>query len=91
MTDSIAIGVISALWALGHRVPEDVSVVGYNNIADGAFAVPPLTTIDFDKPAYATTVLDLLEARIADPERAIQRVTMPHRLVVRRSTAAARR
>ena len=68
MTDSIAIGVISALWTLGHRVPEDVSVVGYDNIADGAFAVPPLTTIDFDKPAYATTVLDLLEARIADPD-----------------------
>jgi LacI family repressor for deo operon, udp, cdd, tsx, nupC, and nupG len=67
-----------------------VSVVGYDNIADGAFAVPPLTTIDFDKPTYATTVLDLLEARIADPERPIERVTMPHRLVVRQSSAAPR-
>ena len=66
-------------------------MVGYDNIADGAFAVPPLTTIDFDKPSYATTVLDLLERRIADPLRPIQRVTMPHRLIVRRSTAAARR
>ncbi len=90
MTDSIAIGVISALWSLGHRVPEDVSVVGYDNIADGAFAVPPLTTIDFDKPAYATTVLDLLEARIADPDRPIERVTMPHRLVIRQSSASPR-
>ena len=90
MTDSIAIGVISALWTLGHRVPEDVSVVGYDNIADGAFAVPPLTTIDFNKPAYATTVLDLLEARIADPGRPIERVTMPHRLLIRRSSAAPR-
>lgn len=90
MTDSIAIGALSALWTLGCRVPEDISVVGYDNIADGAFAVPPLTTIDFDKRAYATTVLDLLEARISDPGRAIERVTMPHQLVVRGSTAAAR-
>ena len=55
--------------------------------------MPPLTTIDFDKQVYATTVLDLLEARIADPSRAIERVTMPHRLVVRQSStprAAAR-
>ena len=60
-TDFIAIGEISARWTLGHRVPEDASVVGYDNIADGAFAVPPLTTIDFYKPAYASKVLDLLE------------------------------
>jgi DNA-binding LacI/PurR family transcriptional regulator len=91
MTDSIAIGVLSALWTLGHRVPEDVSVVGCDNIADGAFAVPPLTTIDFDKPEYARTVLDLLEARIADPTRPVERVTMAHRLLVRGSTAAPRR
>jgi LacI family repressor for deo operon, udp, cdd, tsx, nupC, and nupG len=91
MTDSIAIGAISALWSLGHRVPDDVSVVGYDNVADGEFAVPPLTTVDFDKQAYARAALDLLEARIADPDRPIQRITMPHRLVVRGSTAAPRR
>lgn len=87
MTDSIAIGALSALWTLGHRVPDDVSVVGYDNVADGAFAVPPLTTIDFDKLGYVTTVLDLLGARITQPDRPIERVTTPHRLVVRRSTA----
>lgn len=90
MTDSIAIGVLSALWTRGLRVPDDVSVVGYDNVADGAFAVPPLTTIDFDKLAYVATVLDLLDARIADPTRAINRVVMPHRLVVRSSTAPPR-
>lgn len=87
MTDSIALGVLSALWTSGHQVPADVSVVGYDNVADGAFAVPPLTTIDFDKRSYARTVLDLLRARIEDPGRPIERVTMPHRLLVRASTA----
>ena len=91
LTDSIAIGVLSALWTRGLRVPDDVSVVGYDNVADGAFAAPPLTTIDFDKPAYAATVLDLLGARIADPERPVSRVVMTHRLVVRSSTAPPRR
>ena len=90
MTDSIAVGVLSALWTLGHRVPDDVSVVGYDNVADSAFTVPPLTTIDFDKHAYASTVLDLLEARIADRDRPIECVTMPHRLLIRASTAARR-
>jgi DNA-binding LacI/PurR family transcriptional regulator len=90
MTDSIALGVLSALWTLGHQVPDDVSVVGYDNIADGAFAVPPLTTVDFDKPAYASTVLDLLATRMADPGRPVERVTVPHRLLVRASTAARR-
>ncbi|GAA3718590.1 LacI family DNA-binding transcriptional regulator [Microlunatus aurantiacus] len=90
MTDSIAAGVLNALWTLGHRVPDDVSVVGYDNVADSAFAVPPLTTIDFDKDAYASTALDLLEARIADRDRPIERVTMPHRLLIRASTAARR-
>jgi len=35
-------------------------------------------------------VLDLLEARIADPARPIERVTMPHRLLIRRSSASPR-
>ena len=68
MTDSIAIGALSALWtsAVGCRRTSRSSVTTTSPTA--AFAVPPLTTIDFDKQVYATTVLDLLEARISHPE-----------------------
>ncbi len=50
-TDSLALGVLHALWTLGHAVPEDVSVVGYDDVIDGEYAVPPLTTLHFDKAA----------------------------------------
>lgn len=48
--DDIAIGAIFELKKLGYRVPEDVSVVGFDNIKVTAFMDPPLTTID--QPAH---------------------------------------
>ena len=85
-TDSMAFGVLSALRSLGHRVPEDISVVGYDNCADGEFTAPPLTTIDFDKASYAETALRLLTRRIAEPDRPIENVTVSHRIRIRGST-----
>lgn len=87
-TDSMAFGVLSALRSLGHRVPEDVSVVGYDNCADGEFTSPPLTTIDFDKAAYAETALRLLIRRIVEPDRPVEIVTVSHRIQRRDSTRA---
>src|SRR6185312_10285771 len=49
LTDSMAIGALNALWSAGLRVPEDISVVGYDDIAEAAYLVPPLTTVSFDK------------------------------------------
>ena len=46
LNDRVAIGLISGLRALGVRVPEDVSVVGYDNMEVGLFVRPQLTTID---------------------------------------------
>jgi DNA-binding LacI/PurR family transcriptional regulator len=86
MTDSLAMGVISALHARGLSVPEDVSVVGYDNITDSATTIPPLTTIDFDKQLFAETAIQVLTDRIADPGKPIMSVTLPHRIVRRSST-----
>lgn len=86
MTDTLALGVISALHDHGLSVPEDVSVVGYDNITDSATMVPALTTIDFDKQKFAETAIDVLAARIAAPDRPIMSVTIPHRIVRRAST-----
>jgi DNA-binding LacI/PurR family transcriptional regulator len=86
MTDSLAMGVISALHARGLSVPEDVSVVGYDNITDSATTIPPLTTIDFDKQLFAETAIQVLTDRIADPGKPIMSVTLPHQIVRRSST-----
>lgn len=69
MTDVVALGALRALSELGLRVPEDVQVVGFDNITESAYSTPALTSIDPNKPEIARTALSLLMERI-DSERA---------------------
>ena len=89
-TDSLAIGAVHALWAAGLRVPDDISVAGFDDIADGRFTLPPLTTVRLDKRLFAERTLELLAARIADRDRPPELAIIPHEIVRRESTAAAR-
>ncbi|NQW88241.1 MULTISPECIES: LacI family DNA-binding transcriptional regulator [unclassified Frigoribacterium] len=85
-TDSLAIGAVSALTSAGLRVPDDVAVAGFDDIVDGRFSVPPLTTVTFDKRLFVDRTLELLAARIADRQGAAELVIVPHEIVVRAST-----
>ena len=85
-TDAMAMGALSVLWAEGHHVPDDVSVVGYDDVMDAAYSVPALTTVRFEKRELAETALDLLIQRIADNEREITSVMVQHSIVRRLST-----
>lgn len=84
-TDSIAIGALSALWSNGVRVPDDVSVVGFDDVDDAAYASPPLTTIRFDKRAYAEIALDRLVLRIEGSTAPAERILLPSEIVRRAS------
>lgn len=85
-TDSMAIGTMSALWSAGIPVPGDVSVAGFDDIADGQFATPPLTTVSFDKREFAERALALLVQRMSSPDAPPTRVTIAHTIVARAST-----
>lgn len=85
-SDTLALGVIGALWVDGYRVPDDISVVGYDDIPEAALTVPPLTTVHVDRTALAETVLDLLTSRRNDPAAPPRSITLPHHLVHRVST-----
>jgi len=85
-TDELALGAIRALADRGLRVPEDVALVGFDDIEDGRFSVPTLTTIAPDKEQIAAGCLDTLAARILDPSAAGQEVVTSYELVVREST-----
>ncbi|MEO8221921.1 MAG: LacI family DNA-binding transcriptional regulator [Specibacter sp.] len=87
-TDSLAIGALSVLADAGHRVPEDVLVAGFDDIQDGQFAVPALTTVSFDKKALAVNALRLLTERMGNPTRPVVDVPLPYRIVERGSTGA---
>ncbi|MFJ3383533.1 MULTISPECIES: LacI family DNA-binding transcriptional regulator [unclassified Curtobacterium] len=84
-TDSIAFGVLHVLAARGIRVPDQVSVVGFDDIDGAAYAIPALTTVAFDRRAFADAALDLLTARIADRDAPPSTVVIPHRIVERAS------
>ncbi len=90
-SDVVAVGALAAAAAVGRRVPEDISIVGFDDLAIGAHAATPLTTLRIDREALATTALECLLARASDPGRPGRRIEIETPLVVRQSTAPARK
>ena len=86
-TDSMALGVLHVLAKRGIRVPEEISVVGFDDIDEARFAIPALTTVGFDKRRIADAALTALARRIADPHAPASDIVIPHRLVLRDSVA----
>ncbi|GAA0449742.1 LacI family DNA-binding transcriptional regulator [Streptomyces olivaceiscleroticus] len=87
-TDELALGAVHAILARGLRVPEDVAVAGFDDIEDGRYATPGLTTVAPDKHHIATTALQLLADRIYGrmAQVAPRRVVSPHQLLPRGSS-----
>jgi DNA-binding LacI/PurR family transcriptional regulator len=90
--DLIAMGAILALHEAGIKVPEEVSVIGFDNMPEGRFLHPPLTTATSDFDVMARESLDILFAQIhgTPGTRRMRRVFRPE-LVVRESTAGVGR
>lgn len=85
VNDNIAVGVLSTLTRLGRSVPEDVSLVGYNDIPLVSRLPIPMTTVRVPFDQIATAALDLLNAGARSDQDRI-RVAAPT-LIPRRSTA----
>ena len=87
--DLMAIGAICAAVELGLRVPEDLSVIGYDDVPLASYSNPPLTTIA--QPIYDLGVVaaSMLLERLHDPVRPARRIVLDVELQIRRSTAAS--
>lgn len=85
--DLMAIGALRACHERGARVPDDIAIAGFDDIPEGRFHTPALTTIAPDLDALTTSVLDLLIGRIEGSPAPPRRVRVPWSLVVRESTA----
>lgn len=83
VSDVIAIAAIKALNAAGLRVPEDVAVVGFDDITIAAYVNPPLTSVRQDLARGAKVMIDLLFRRMEGENT--PSATMPAELVVRKS------
>ncbi|KAB8164626.1 LacI family DNA-binding transcriptional regulator [Streptomyces sp. 3MP-14] len=66
LNDQMAIGAVRALHERGLRVPEDVAVVGFDDVEAGRYSVPTLTTVAPDKAEIAAVAVALLIGRIAE-------------------------
>lgn len=84
--DLMAIGVLFAAAEVGRRVPEDLSVVGFDDIELASYTIPSLTTISQPKSQIGRTAVKLLIERIADKSRPVQRVLLSTSLIQRRSS-----
>lgn len=91
INDRAAIGLIDGLRALGVRVPEDLSVVGYDNMEVGAYITPRLTSIDAKPDELVRQATERLLCHIRDNQEAGTAPSIATRLVVRDSTGPARR
>jgi LacI family transcriptional regulator len=86
--DYLALAAFRAARELGRRVPQDLAVVGLDDIELGQYCEVPLTTVSHLKVQEAHTLVDLLCDRIEVPDQPPRRVVLKPELVVRESCGA---
>ncbi|WP_335992186.1 LacI family DNA-binding transcriptional regulator [Glycomyces sp. MUSA5-2] len=88
--DGMAVGVYHAAAALGVRIPEDLSVVGFDDLPKAKWTVPPLTTIRQPLKAMGVAAARMVVALAAGETLEQQRIELATELVIRESTSAPR-
>ncbi len=87
-SDMMAIGALHACFAAGLRVPDDVALVGFDDIQAATLLTPSLTTIRQDKVGLGLAAGQALVDQIENPDRSPSALTLPVELVVRDSCGA---
>jgi DNA-binding LacI/PurR family transcriptional regulator len=87
MSDIAAIGAIEAAQCVGVRLPDELSVVGFDDLPEARYVQPGLTTVRQPVEQKARLAAEVLVAALADDERVVHH-TLPTELVVRGSVAA---
>jgi LacI family transcriptional regulator len=77
---------MEAARALNFSIPDDLSVIGFNNVPLAASRSFRLSTVDFPIEPTIAAIMELLDKRFADPQRPSELRHIPTRLVVRATT-----
>jgi LacI family transcriptional regulator len=85
-SDSMAIGAMRALHEAGVAVPEEVSIIGFNDIPTSKYTSPPLTTVCVHKEFMGETAVELLLERLHKKRTIAKKVVVPTVLRIREST-----
>lgn len=84
--DQMALGIMSALKSRGFVVPDDVSVIGFDDIPEAAYFDPPLTTVSQDFASLGALTMQRVLIAIEEPDDDAESTPIPTRLIVRGST-----
>ncbi len=84
-SDSMAMGVIQALYESGIKVPYDVSIVSFNDINTSKYLIPPLSTVRVHTEFMGVTAVGLLLERIKESREIAKKVILPTELIIRES------
>ncbi len=86
--DTLAIGVIQAAYEKGIRIPDDLSLMGFDNISFSALPPIDLTTVNQPKQELAVAALEMLQNRIKKPDAPYTRTILSPSLIIRNSCRA---
>ena len=85
-TDTIATGVLRALYENNINVPKDISIIGFNDLIASQHTIPPLTTVRVHIENLASAAVDLIIERITKGRKYCKKVVIPSELIVRKSS-----
>ena len=88
--DETAFRVISALKSKGIRVPEDISVVGYDNYTVSSICIPTITTVEVDLNKMAEAAVEIIAKKLIDPSYSEGRRIISGKLIVKNSVLDVR-
>lgn len=86
-SDMIASGVVNAAYRLGIKIPDDLSVTGFDAMPISEFTTPSITTISIPTYELGSKAAEILLSRLQEPELPKEKVYLPFELVIRESTA----
>ena len=89
--DTIAIGAAKALQEAGYSIPEDISIIGVDDIPFSSMTVPPLTTMRISRSVMGVQTVNILRERIKHPDWPYMHLSITGQLVERGSTAPAKK
>jgi len=87
VSDLLAMGIYEAAGKLGINIPEDCSVIGYDNIFSSKYCDPPLTTIHQPKKRIGKKSIDILLKQLSDNSRVHEKIIIEPELIIRDSVA----
>ena len=90
MSDIVAIGCILQFTDQGISIPNDISVVGFDNIVESSYILPPLTTVDQPAAEKGRRAAEMLFSIIQGKHFPDKHITIPYRMIERESLGDVR-